>query len=72
MITANREALKAISDLNIDTQAFFRNAIDTFNYNGQITPEYTALSVELKNIFSDIENSIKILKPIIDSLSSGN
>lgn len=72
MITPNREALKGLSDLNIDNQAFFRKAIDLFNYSGQMTPEYTALCVEIKNIFSDIENTMKILKPLIDNLNQSN
>lgn len=72
MITANREALKTLANINIDNQAFFRKAVDVFNYGGEITPEYTALCVEIKGIFSDIENSVKALKPFMDNLTSGN
>lgn len=65
----NRDALKALSNLNIDTQTFYQKAIATFSYNGQITPEYKATCIEVKDIFDDIENAIKILKPILDNLN---
>ncbi len=72
MITINREALKTLSNLNIDTQAFYQKAAATFSYTGQVTPEYTAICIELKEVFNDIENAIKTLKPFVDNLTSGN
>jgi len=72
MTTINRDALKALSNLNIDTQTFYQKAAATFSYNGQMTPEYKAICIEIKGIFNDVENTIKILKPFMDNLNQDN
>lgn len=72
MITTNREALKALSNLNIDTQAFCQKGAAVFSYSGQVTPEYTAVCIEVTNMFNDIDNTVKQLKIFVDNLSQGN
>lgn len=72
MITVNREALKILSNLHIDAQDFWEKGAGVFSYKGQMSPEYTAVCVELKKVFNDMENAIQNLKPFIDNLTSGN
>lgn len=65
----NREVLKTLANFNIDSGSLFQKASVAFSYTGQITPEYVALCEEVKSIFKDTEDSMKILKPFMDNLN---
>ena len=62
MITANRHALKLISQLHVDSQFSHQCGTQVFNYQGEDSPDYQTRCKEFKTIIADMEATLSALK----------
>ena len=62
MMTANRNALKLVSQLHIDSQFYHQYGTQVFNYQGEPNEAYKKLCGEFKAIIADIESSLALVK----------
>jgi hypothetical protein len=70
-LTANRHALKLISQLHVDSQFSHQYGTQVFNYNGEINDSYKTLCVEFKTIIADLEKTLSALNEHIPKLTEG-
>lgn len=62
-MSLNREALKQVSSLNIDTQMCYQIGMQVFNPAAGIKPdEFSNLVVQANDLYSDILRQVTFLK----------
>jgi hypothetical protein len=61
-ITPNRQAIKDLSALNVDSQFCQQYGTQVFNYSGEVTPQYQQLCANLSSVLNDITTDIQAIQ----------
>ncbi len=65
MIVSDRNALKLVSQLSVDSQFCNQYGTQIFGYRGEDSDEYRKLCVQYQEVIADMERTIALIKPKI-------
>ena len=65
MIISDRQALKLVAQLTVDSQFCNQYGTQVFGYRGDDSEEYRKLCSQYQEVIADIEKTLALIKPKI-------